>query len=62
MVLQAQSDWSRYMRYLLTGSVCTTDELEVIEERIEQEIEESARAALEAPFPDASIAQEDVYA
>jgi pyruvate dehydrogenase E1 component alpha subunit/2-oxoisovalerate dehydrogenase E1 component alpha subunit len=50
-----------YRRYL-DGEGVGADELNTIENEIDQELEESVKTVLEAPFPDPAIAQEDVYA
>jgi pyruvate dehydrogenase E1 component alpha subunit/2-oxoisovalerate dehydrogenase E1 component alpha subunit len=50
------------VRYLLGDGGCTRAELDDIEKRIDDELEASVNEVMEAPFPDPSIAQEDVYA
>jgi pyruvate dehydrogenase E1 component alpha subunit/2-oxoisovalerate dehydrogenase E1 component alpha subunit len=51
-----------YERNLTTEGVATRDELAEIEQKINETLEHSAEEVLSAPFPDASIAEEDVYA
>ena len=51
-----------YRRYLMDQRVAGAGELEDIEAKIVELLERSANEALEAPFPDPSIAMEDVYA
>lgn len=51
-----------YERFLLGDGDCTRAELDAIGQRIDNELEESMNTVMEAPFPDPSIAQEDVYA
>ncbi|MCH7549607.1 MAG: thiamine pyrophosphate-dependent dehydrogenase E1 component subunit alpha [Candidatus Krumholzibacteriota bacterium] len=51
-----------YERFLVGASVATEDELADIKRKANELLEKSAEEALNAPFPDASIAQEDVYA
>jgi pyruvate dehydrogenase E1 component alpha subunit/2-oxoisovalerate dehydrogenase E1 component alpha subunit len=52
-----------YRRYL-TGheAVSSEKELNEIDERIENQLEEDVRKALEAPFPEPDVHSEDVYA
>jgi len=49
-------------RFLLAAGVATQDELGEIRSKSDEMMEQSADEALNAPFPDPSIAQEDVYA
>jgi len=52
-----------YTNFLVThGVVGSNEELKKIDRKISQLLEESVEEALAAPFPDPSIAQEDVYA
>jgi len=49
-------------RFLLSTGVATETELEEIKRKSNELMEQSAETALNAPFPDPSIAREDVYA
>lgn len=51
-----------YRSYLLGDGGCSDDEIKDIERQIEEELEAAVDKVLNAPFPDPSIAQEDVYA
>jgi pyruvate dehydrogenase E1 component alpha subunit/2-oxoisovalerate dehydrogenase E1 component alpha subunit len=65
---QERADWERkdpldaYRRFLLDDADCSAEELDEIEKHIDHELEESVEIVLNAPFPDPTIAQEDVYA
>jgi pyruvate dehydrogenase E1 component alpha subunit/2-oxoisovalerate dehydrogenase E1 component alpha subunit len=51
-----------YRRYLLGPGGVSSDELDDIRRRIDEELEASVETVLSAPFPEPKIAQEDVYA
>jgi pyruvate dehydrogenase E1 component alpha subunit/2-oxoisovalerate dehydrogenase E1 component alpha subunit len=51
-----------FRRYLIDAGVAGSGELEDIEAKIIELLEKSADEAMAAPFPDPSIAMEDVYA
>ena len=51
-----------YVRFLTGSRTATRGELDEIERKANQLLEEAAEEALNAPFPDPVIAQEDVYA
>jgi TPP-dependent pyruvate/acetoin dehydrogenase alpha subunit len=51
-----------YHRFLTGGGVAAEKELEEIEKKVEQQLEKSADEALQAPFPEARVGEEDVYA
>jgi pyruvate dehydrogenase E1 component alpha subunit/2-oxoisovalerate dehydrogenase E1 component alpha subunit len=51
-----------YRRYLLGEAAFAGDELDEIDQQIDEELESAMKTVLDAPFPDPSIAQEDVYA
>jgi pyruvate dehydrogenase E1 component alpha subunit/2-oxoisovalerate dehydrogenase E1 component alpha subunit len=51
-----------YRRYLLGEAAVAERELEEIDTQIDEELESAMETVLAAPFPDPSIAQEDVYA
>jgi pyruvate dehydrogenase E1 component alpha subunit/2-oxoisovalerate dehydrogenase E1 component alpha subunit len=51
-----------FRRYLHSSGVAAPGELEEIESKITATLEKSADEAMAAPFPDPSIAMEDVYA
>jgi len=65
---EERSEWEKkdpidgYRRYLLGEAGVAQDELAAIDKRIDDELESAMETVLEAPFPNASIAQEDVYA
>lgn len=51
-----------YRRYLIAHKVSSEEQLNEIDERINNELEEDVRKALEAPFPEPDVHPEDVYA
>ncbi|MGC9258307.1 thiamine pyrophosphate-dependent dehydrogenase E1 component subunit alpha [Desulfurella sp.] len=52
----------RFASKLINGKVATESELKEIEKRIEQEIEDAVKFAVESPYPDVSETFEDVWA
>ena len=65
---EMRAEWERrdpldaFRRYLLEEMDVAAADLEDIERKADEEIERSVEEALAAPFPDAAIAREDVYA
>ena len=52
----------RYKKYLIDSKQLKTDDVTGIEKRVDHEIEEAVKFALESPFPEASRLEEDIYA
>jgi pyruvate dehydrogenase E1 component alpha subunit/2-oxoisovalerate dehydrogenase E1 component alpha subunit len=63
-----RAEWERrdpldaFRRFLLEEMDVAAADLDDIESKADEEVERSVEEALAAPFPDASIAREDVYA
>ncbi len=58
---EAKDPLDAYRRYLADHRIATPEELDETEKEIVGMLERSAEEVLAAPFPDASIAMEDVY-
>jgi pyruvate dehydrogenase E1 component alpha subunit len=52
----------RFASKLINDKVATESELQEIDKRLEQEIEDAVRFAVESPYPDVSETFEDVWA
>ena len=59
---EAKDPIDAFRGFLLSNKVAEKVELDEIEKRIMHVLEQSVKGALEAPFPDVKIAQQDVYA
>ena len=57
----AVPDTVSYTHLLLDGKYASAAELDAIEKKVDEEIEEAIEFAQESPWPDVSILTEDVY-
>jgi len=58
---EAKDPIDAYRRYLMEHTIATPEDLDNTEHQIVETLEHDAEEVLAAPFPDASIAMEDVY-
>jgi len=59
---EAKDPIDAYRRYLVGEKFAAENELDEMDLKIENELEEDVRVALEAPFPEPDVHAEDVYA
>ncbi|HGD1503750.1 TPA: thiamine pyrophosphate-dependent enzyme, partial [Streptococcus agalactiae] len=58
---KAKDPVKRYRAYLIENEIATEEELAAIEAQVIKEVEEGVKFAEESPFPDMSVAFEDVF-
>lgn len=58
---KAKDPLKKYRAYLTENKIVTDKELDAIAEQVAQEVEEAVKFAEESPFPDISVAYEDVF-
>ncbi|MFS1663732.1 thiamine pyrophosphate-dependent dehydrogenase E1 component subunit alpha [Streptococcus sp. zg-JUN1979] len=58
---KAKDPVKRYRAYLLDNGIASEDELVKIEQQVKEEVEAGVAFAEESPYPDLSVAFEDVY-
>ena len=58
---KAKDPLKKYRAYLIDNKIATDEELDAIEKDVAQEVEDAVKFAEESPFPEMSVAFEDVW-
>ena len=58
---KAKDPLKKYRKYLLDNAIATEEELDAIVSQVKEEVEQGVAFAQDSPYPDLSVAFEDVY-